>query len=125
MQILTQQKTEHTPLIKALYTAVDSLDAGGVVDQVTNDVRFQLGNHEALNGREKVKAANEGFFSTIKAMRHSITGIWSIGDTALCDGSVHYTRKDLSEIEVPFAAHLDLRGGKISDYRVFVDLSEL
>ena len=125
MQILTQQKSQHTPLITALYTAVDGLDAEGVVAQVTDDVRFQLGNHEALNGREQVKSANEAFFSSIKAMRHSITGIWSIGDTALCDGTVHYTRIDLSEIEVPFAAHLDLRGGKISDYRVFVDLSEL
>ena len=88
-------------------------------------MRFKLGNHEALNGREQVKAANEAFFSTIKAMRHTITGIWSNGDTALCEGNVHYTRNDLTEIEVPFAAHLDLNDGKIADYRVFVDLSQL
>ena len=125
MQIITQNASEHTPLITALYTAVDDMSAEGVVDQVTEDVRFQLGNFDPLMGRDAVKDANAAFFDTIMAMRHTITGVWSSGDTAICDGTVHYTRKDMTEHEVPFAAHLGLRDGKVADYKVFVDISGL
>lgn len=125
MQILAQNASEHTQLIAALYTSVDQMNAEGVVDHVTDDVQFRLGNFEPLSGREAVKDSNAAFFETIKAMRHTISGIWSSGDMAICDGTVHYTRFDQSEHEVPFAAHLGLRDGKIADYRVYVDISGL
>ncbi|MEM7471595.1 MAG: nuclear transport factor 2 family protein [Pseudomonadota bacterium] len=109
----------------SLYTAVDALDAQGVVDHVTDDVQFQLGNFEPISGHDAVKDSNAAFFATIKAMDHTISGVWSSGDTAICDGTVHYTRHDQSEHDVPFAAHLGIRDGKIADYRVFVDISGL
>jgi len=125
MELTGQNTSEYSPLITSLYTAVDALDAQGVVDHVTDDVQFQLGNFEQISGRKAVKDSNAAFFATIKAMHHSISGVWSSGDTAICDGTVHYTRLDQSEHEVPFAAHLGIRDGKIADYRVFVDISGL
>lgn len=123
MQITTQNPSEHTPVITALYTAVDEMNAEGVVDHVTDDVQFQLGNFEPLAGRDAVKSSNAAFFKTIKAMEHTINNVWSCDDTVICDGTVRYTRLDHSEHEVPFAAHLGLSDGKIADYRVFVDVS--
>ena len=125
MHITSQSPSEHTSLVAALYTAVDEMNAESVVEHVTDDVQFQLGNFEPLSGREAVKDSNAAFFAKIKAMHHTISGIWSSGDTAICDGTVHYTRLDQSEHEVPFAAHLGLRDGKIADYRVYVDISGL
>ena len=125
MELTAKNTSEYTPLITSLYTAVDAFNAQGVVDHVTEDVQFQLGNFEPITGREAVKDSNAAFFATIKAMRHTIKGVWSDGDTAICDGTVHYTRLDQSEHEVPFAAHLGLRDKKIADYKVFVDISEL
>ena len=125
MEITAANTSKHTALISALYTAVDEMNAQGVVDQVTEDVRFQLGNFEPITGRDAVKEANASFFETINAMSHTITDVWSSGDTAICDGTVHYTCKDKSELEVPFAAHLGLREGKVADYKVFVDISGL
>ena len=125
MEITAAYMSDHTALISALYTAVDEMNAQGVVDQVTEDVRFQLGNFEPIIGRDAVREANAAFFKTISAMSHTITDVWSSDDTAICDGTVHYTRKDKSEHEVPFAAHLVLRDGKVADYKVFVDISGL
>ena len=125
MELTGQNTSEYSPLITSLYTAVDALDAQGVVDHVTDDVQFQLGNFEPISGHDAVKDSNAAFFATIKAMHHTISGVWSSGDTAICDGTVHYTRHDQSEHEVPFAAHLVVRDGKIADYRVFVDISGL
>ena len=125
MRITSQNPSEHTPTIASLYTAVDEMNAKAVVDHVTDDVQFQLGNFEPISGHDAVKNSNAAFFATIKAMHHTISGVWSSGDTAICDGTVHYTRHDQSEHEVPFAAHLGVRDGKIADYRVFVDISGL
>lgn len=125
MLITSESPSEHTAMIASLYRAVDDMNAKCVVDHVTEDVQFQLGNLEPLTGRAAVEESNAAFFATIKAMHHTISCVWSSGDTAICDGTVHYTRLDQSEHEVPFAAHLGLRNGKISDYKVFVDISGL
>ncbi|MES0864908.1 nuclear transport factor 2 family protein [Ruegeria sp. SCPT10] len=125
MQITTPTTAVHAPLIASLYTAVDALDEAGVVEHVTEDVQFQLGNFEQVDGRTAVQAANAGFFSTIQGMQHTITGIWSSGDTAFCDGTVHYTRNDQSMHEVRFAARFNFRADRIADYRVYVDISGL
>ncbi|SLN51870.1 hypothetical protein ROA7450_02619 [Roseovarius albus] len=58
-------------------------------------------------------------------MQHTISGIWEGGLTAFCDGLVHHTRKDLSEHDVPFATRFEVQDGKITDYRIYVDISGL
>lgn len=128
MEITAQNTTQHTPLISRLYSAVDAMDAMDAKDVasfVAENVTFKLGNFDAINGRTDVETANASFFETIKAMRHTISGIWESGSTAFCDGLVHYTRKDLSEHEVPFATRLEVHDGKITDYRIYVDISGL
>ena len=125
MKITTPTTNPHQQLLASLYSAVDDQNAEGVGTFVTSDVRFQLGNFNEIRGREAVIEANAAFFQTITAMRHTITGIWSEGPAVICAGTVHYTRKDASELEVPFATILTLSDGKISDYRVYVDISAL
>ncbi|WP_170400913.1 nuclear transport factor 2 family protein [Ruegeria arenilitoris] len=125
MQITNDYSSPHAALVAELYTAVDAMNAEDVVGFVTEDVTFRLGNFDPIIGREPVLLANEAFFQTISAMRHTITGIWSRGDTVFCDGTVHYTRKDSSEHEVPFATRLGLREGIVADYVVYVDISGL
>ncbi|WP_170328907.1 nuclear transport factor 2 family protein [Ruegeria arenilitoris] len=125
MQITNEHSSPHAPLVAELYAAVDAMNAGDVAGFVTEDVTFRLGNFDPVTGREPVHRANEAFFQTISAMRHTITGIWSIGDTVFCDGTVHYTRNDNSEHEVPFATRLGLQGDKVADYAVYVDISAL
>ena len=114
-----------TRFVTAIYTAVDALDAKGVVAHLTDDVRFQLGNSAAISGQRAVEEANTAFFKTIKSMQHTITNVWSLEGSTLCEGSVRYVRDDLSQHEVPFAAHFDLTNGQVADYRVYVDISGL
>lgn len=125
MQIADEHSSPHTALVAGLYAAVDAMNVSGVVSYLTEDVTFRLGNFDPINGRGPVEHANEAFFQTIAAMRHTITGIWSSGDTVFCDGTVHYTRKEKSEHEVPFATRLGLQGDRVADYVVYVDISGL
>ena len=125
MQITTQTDDSQTDLIAALYSAVDARDAQKIGAMVSHDVVFQLGNFDALHGRQAVVDANEAFFGTIANMAHTITRILSDGGTVFCAGTVHYTRHDGSELEIPFATALQVTEGLITDYRVFVDVSPL
>lgn len=125
MKITAQNTTQHTSLISQLYAAVDAMDAKGIASFLAENVTFKLGNFDTLNGRSDVEVANASFFQTIEAMRHTISGIWESGSTVFCDGLVQYTRKDLSKHEVPFATKLEVQDGKIIDYRVYVDISDL
>jgi len=125
MQITTPVNTPHHAMITALYSAVDNLDAAEIGRLVTRDVHFRLGNFDELRGRQAVIDANTAFFGTISAMRHTISELWSQGQSVFCAGSVQYTRPDNSELTVPFATLLKLEDSQIAGYRVFVDLSPL
>jgi ketosteroid isomerase-like protein len=125
MQITALTDNPHRDLVTTLYSAVDNLDAQAIAKLVTRDVRFQLGNFDELRGKPAVIDANNAFFGTISAMRHTIDDIGSEGQTVYCTGSVHYTRQDNSELTIPFATRLKLEGGQIADYRVYVDVSPL
>lgn len=121
----TTQNNAHRDLIEALYTAVDALDAKAIGTLLSANVQFRLGNFDPMQGRDAVVDANAAFFETIQGMQHTVSGLWSDGDTALCKGEVFYTRKDGSTHSVPFATILGIRGGLVENYDVFVDISGL
>lgn len=125
MNITSPTETAHRALIADLYAAVDRRDAQAVGSFVSKDARFQIGNFDEIQGRQSIIDANADFFATIKGMEHGVDDLWSVDQTAFCTGRVHYTRKDDSTHDVPFATVLNVRGEQISDYRVFVDISAL
>ncbi|KZL19377.1 SnoaL-like domain protein [Pseudovibrio axinellae] len=125
---LTKEATSATvyeTLVTNLYRAVDAMDAPKVTSFVSENVIFRLGNFDMLTGRGVFEDANAGFFTTITAMHHTISGIWTCGDTVFCEGRVHYTRKNGTTHEVPFSTRLKFDHGLICEYIVFVDISGL
>ena len=107
MEITAQNTTQHTPLISQLYSAVDAMDAKGVASFVAENVTFKLGNFDALNGRTDVEIANASFFETIKAMRHTISGIWESGSTAFA--TVWFTTLEKTSANMKFLSPRGLR----------------
>jgi len=47
------------------------------------------------------------------------------GAHIICNGSVRYTRRDGSQLSIPFATILTTEGGIIEDYKVYADVSPL
>lgn len=125
MKFSIKTDNPHKILVESLYSAVDARDAERVGAMVSDDVVFQLGNFDALHGRQAVIDANAAFFKTIAGMDHTVSRIVSEGETVFCAGSVHYIRQDDTELEIPFATALALRDGLITDYRIYVDVSPL
>ena len=111
--------------VKNLYQYVDNKDINALAECLSEKVKFRIGNYDMLQGKEAVLQANTAFFTSISSMRHQITTTWVQDQDIICHGQVHYVRLDNSTHTVPFATVLQLHQGKIDNYLVFVDLSEL
>lgn len=112
-------------LIQNLYRAVDDRDTEILGNYLADDLVFQLGNLDAIEGKEAVLAANKGFFQTIANMIHTIDGIWTQDNNVICAGSVEYTRLDNSKLSIPFSTILTLKDDLISHYQIYADVSSL
>ncbi|KKJ78173.1 hypothetical protein WH95_02180 [Kiloniella litopenaei] len=117
--------SEATSFITDLYQAVDEKSTSKLGVFLADDLRFQLGNFDAVIGKEAVLEANENFFQIIDSMAHRIDGIWTQDDHIICKGEVHYKRLDQSELTLPFATIFRIKSGLIQDYQVYVDVTPL
>lgn len=118
------------PMTRHLFETIDAMDAGGFAAAFTSDGSFRFGNAEAVVGREAIRDAVAGFFSTIGGLHHRVTGVWTgaweHGHVRSVEVEVVYTRKDgTTAPPIPATSTLRMRGHLIQDYRIFVDLAPL
>jgi catechol 2,3-dioxygenase-like lactoylglutathione lyase family enzyme/ketosteroid isomerase-like protein len=122
------QREKNMPAIEfidQLYKNIDDKNLPALSELLSDDVVFQLGNHDPLAGKQAVLDANDAFFKSIRAMEHAIDGVWAVGENMFCDGHVHYTRLDGSKLTIPFATILAVKNDLIRDYKIYVDVSPL
>lgn len=111
--------------VSELYQSVDARDVERLSAFLADDVNFRFANAAPLKGKEDVLAANKAFFASIGSMSHRIDNVWAQGDNLICNGQVTYTRLDDSRFSAPFATILTVKDRWITDYLIYVDVSEL
>lgn len=89
------------------------------------DVFFRFGNMPGIQGRDNVRTAIQGFYDSIAGLYHEIDEIFGEGGILACNGTVTYTRLDTSKLSVPFATVFKLKGDRIREYNIYVDISGL
>lgn len=112
-------------LLNDLFAAIDAKETGRFVDFLTEDASFRFGSSPPALGRENIRAAVDGFFSTIAASRHTLSRSMREDGALICEGEVTYTRHDDTEIALPFANILELDGNLISNYKIYADAGPL
>ncbi len=108
-----------------LFKTIDAKDANRFISYLTEKARLRFGNGPVVTGREKIRETIAGFFSSIKALRHVVLETWTHSDVVILQGEVTYTRKDGSQITLPFMNLYRMKGDLIDQYLVYVDLSPL
>jgi ketosteroid isomerase-like protein len=108
-----------------MYKAIDAKSPTGMCKFVTDDATFRFANMPALEGKSNIITFLDGFFQSIKAIRHTDIETWNSGNAWFVSGNVAYTRYNDSELKVPFGVLLKMRETLIKDYLIFVDASEL
>ena len=54
-----------------LFAAIDAKDAASFVSYLTEDAVFRFGSAPAVQGREAIREAVDGFFAPIAGCRHT------------------------------------------------------
>lgn len=111
--------------LDSLFAAIDGGDAGAFVDFLTDDGVFRFGSAPALQGKDAVRAAVDGFFQSIAGCKHVLNKVLGDADTLVCEGDVTYRRHDGSEITLPFTNVFDTDGERIAVYKIYIDIGPL
>lgn len=111
--------------LQELFTAIDAKDTGKFLEFLTIDASFRFGSAPPAEGNEAIRAAVEGFFSTIAASNHALGKVMRNSDVLVCEGEVTYTRHDKSTITLPFANIFEFDGALISNYKIYADAGPL
>lgn len=111
--------------IKELYRAIDGKDTAALVNAMTETGTFRFANIPGVQGKANITAFLDGFFQSIKSIRHSGLENWMAGGVHFVTGNVTYTRLDDFSITVPFAVILKMQGDLIHEWLIFVDNSPL
>lgn len=108
-----------------LYRVVDAKDAGRLSTYLAENAKFQFANIPAVYGKENIRQFLEGFYQTIKSIKHSEIESWWDDDVCFVTGRVTYVRPDDFTLAVPFGVLLKFDGDLIREWLIFVDNSAL
>jgi ketosteroid isomerase-like protein len=109
----------------ALFAAIDAKDTDRFLGYLTDDGSFRFGAAPPAEGKEAVRAAVDGFFSSIAGCQHVVPRYVVLDDVIMCEGQVTYTRHDDSQVTLPFANVFEMDGELISSYKIYTDISPL
>lgn len=111
--------------IANLFHAIDAQDTTAFCTFLTDDCRFRFANLPEVEGKPDIERFVAGFFGSIAGLSHTLIDVWEHPEGVVCHGRVRYTRKNGSELSVPFANLLKTRGDAIHEYLIFADTSRL
>lgn len=111
--------------IRSLFAAIDAKDTERFLGFLTDEATFRFGSAPAVHGRDAIRAAVDGFFTTIAGCRHVLEKTIADDDVLICEGEVTYTRHDGTDVSLPFANVFELESGIISAYKIYVDAGSL
>jgi ketosteroid isomerase-like protein len=111
--------------LQSLFRSIDRKDVDAFLAFLSDEAVFRFGNGAPVRGKDLIREAVEGFFASIKAIRHDLRESWDAQDALVGHGMVTYTRHDSSTLTVPFAVVLGLKADRIDEYLIFADVSQL
>jgi ketosteroid isomerase-like protein len=111
--------------LRPLFGTIDAADAAGFCAYLTEDAIFRFGNAPSVQGRPAIEQAVSQFFASIRRSRHRLVRVWPAAGAVALEGLVTYTRLDGSEITLPFADTMVLRGDRIAEYYIYLDIAPL
>lgn len=108
-----------------LFTAIDRMDASAFAQFITPNGSFRFGNFPPVVGREAIEETVRNFFQSIKGLRHQLSDVIREKDKVVITGQVTYTRHNQTTITVPFCNVFTLEDNLISQYDIYIDISQL
>ena len=109
--------------VAAAFADIDEFDPDKFVKHLTPDVVFRFANADPVVGRDGVREAVAGVFSSIAGLTHHILQVWEQGDTAIVKINVEYRRLDGKTVTVPNVDVLVYEGELVKDWQIYIDVT--
>lgn len=111
--------------LEQIAQTIDSKDAEGFANYMTENGVFRFGSQPHVEGRENIKNYVAEFFNMINSCSHSINRFWKDNGTVIWQGTVTYKRLDDKMVDVEFVNVFNLEDNLIKDYLIYIDNSPL
>ncbi len=111
--------------ILKLFKSIDNADVPTFLSYLDANANFKFANLPVVTGKKYIGEFLEGFFKSIKSLKHKNLEIYELEGIKFVNGNVTYTRHNGSTLSVDYSNTFKLKGDKIFDYLIFVDNSEL
>lgn len=113
--------------VNDLFSSIDEMNSDKFTSFFTEDGVFAFGNIPPVNGKKQVFEMVDGFFKSIKGIKHSNLQSYEVPaqDTVITKGTVTYIRHNDTELTVDFCNVFAMQDNKIGHYRIYIDNSEL
>jgi len=108
-----------------LFISIDKMDTTKFVSFITDDGVLTFANAPAMKGKDEIFQGIEGFFKSIKELKHFNLEVFDIGENIVTRGDVFYRRHDDTTLTVGFCNVFKMKNGLIEDYRIYSDISQL
>ena len=115
----------HSSRYDPLFRAIDAKRTDQFLQFLSDDATFRYANFPPAEGRAAIAEAVDQFFSSIESSRHEIRMVLEQPHTAVCQGDVHYVRRDGRTLTLPFCNVFQLRDDKIARYEIYIDPAPL
>ena len=112
--------------VRELFAALDAGDIESALSSMTEDIAFRFGNADPVVGQAAIAAQFTTMAGIIASMSHGLLAIWTTGEpdpAVICEMAVTYRRHDGSQVTLPCANVFRLWGGRIADYRIYMDVN--
>lgn len=125
MKALAENPPEIPDFVRAFYEAVDSLDADAMAPLLADNVRFRMGSHSDLIGKERVLQLNAEVMTHWTKIKHHYVDVFSDRDKTLVECFVEYVLPNGKDYLLPFLTMFERDGDKITNIKVFGDASPM
>jgi ketosteroid isomerase-like protein len=118
--------TSEESTIRELFAALDAGDLDGALGLMAQDVAFRFGSADPVVGHAAIATQFATMAGAIASLSHRLLAVWTTGEpdpAVICEMAVTYGRHDGTQLTLPCANVFRLRGGRIADYRIYMDVN--
>jgi ketosteroid isomerase-like protein len=124
-RLITEEEDPMGDWLEDYYADVDAMRMDAFIDHHTDDAILTFANNPPAVGKDQIREAIGGLWSSIGGLRHEIKRRYGDDDRAIIEAVTHYTRQDGSVVSIPSASALGRRDGKVESLTIYMDLAPL
>ncbi|MBE9224591.1 nuclear transport factor 2 family protein [Phormidium sp. LEGE 05292] len=113
-------------ILKQLFLAGEAMNINNFVNFFTEDALYQFGNFPVVYGHQGIKDSSVGFLEKCEGLHHHMKNMWQLSeDLVIVEMDVTYVRHDGKVFTLPCADTVRFQGDKISELRIFMDVTPM